>query len=74
MGFSISLANWIIKDYQEPFRDKLLDQSFCENYGFDKTAIEQMFEAHISGQIDYKWPLFSLYSLSVWNEKGRTVV
>jgi len=74
MGFSISLANWIIKDYQEPFRDKLLDQSFCENYGFDKTAIEQMLGTHISGQKDYKWPLFSLYSLSVWNEKGRTVV
>ena len=71
MGFSISLTNWIKKDYQKPFKEKLLDQSFCHDMGFEKSKIEQMIESHISGEYDYKWPLFSLYSLSVWNEEGR---
>ena len=71
MGFSISLTNWIKQDYQKPFKEKLLDQSFCHNFGFEISIIEQMLKSHIRGENDYKWPLFSLYSLSVWNEKGR---
>ena len=74
MGFSISLSNWIKQDYQQPFRDKLLDKSFCDSFGFDKSAIESMLSDHITDQKDYKWPLFSLYSLSIWNERGRKLV
>jgi len=74
MGFSIPLTNWIRKDYQQTFKEKLLDKSFCDSLGFDNSAIEQMLSSHITRKIDYKWPLFSLFSLSVWNQNRRGIV
>ena len=70
-GFSISLTNWIKKDFQAPFKEKLLDTKFCNSFGFDKTKIENMISDHILDKSDYKWPLFSLYSLCLWNYNGR---
>ena len=73
-GFSISLTNWIKEDYQKPFKDKLLDPTFCDTMGLNRPAIEQMLSKHILDRKDYKWPLFSLYSLSVWNKYEREFV
>ena len=73
-GFSVSLANWIQQDFQKPFKEKLLDSSFYESMGFDENEIEKMLSHHILNKKDYKWPLFSLYSLSIWNDEGRKTI
>ena len=70
-GFSIPLSSWIRTSYHKPFKEKLLDQSFYQSFGFNKTAIEDLFSQHISQKWDYKWPLFTLYSLAIWNQEGR---
>ncbi len=70
-GFSIPLSSWIRTSYHKPFKEKLLDQSFYQSFGFNKTAIEDLFSQHISQKWDYKWPLFTLYSLAIWNKQGR---
>ena len=68
------LSNWIKEDYQKPFKDKLLDPTFCDTMGLNRSAIERMLSKHILDRKDYKWPLFSLYSLSVWNKYEREYV
>ena len=68
------MANWIQQDFQKPFKEKLLDSSFYESMGFDGNEIEKMLSHHILNKKDYKWPLFSLYSLSIWNDKGRRTI
>jgi asparagine synthase (glutamine-hydrolysing) len=73
-GFSISLSNWLKKNYQKPFRQVLLDQNYCDTFGFDKNAIKSMLVSHNSNHQDLQWPLFSLYSLAIWNKEGRSLV
>ena len=73
-GFSISLSNWLKKNYQKPFRQVLLDKDYYETFGFDINAMESMLVSHNSNQQDLKWPLFSLFSLAIWNKEGRSLV
>ena len=71
MGFSISLTNWINNQYNEPFKNRLLDNNFHQSIGLDAHLIKTMFDAHESGLRDYKWPLFTLYSLAFWLDNER---
>ena len=71
MGFSISLTNWINNQYNEPFKNRLLDNNFHQSIGLDAPLIKTMFDAHESGNRDYKWPLFTLYSLASWLDNER---
>ena len=71
MGFSISLTNWINNQYNEPFKNRLLDNNFHQSIGLDAPLIKTMFDAHESGRRDYKWPLFTLYSLAFWLDNER---
>ena len=66
-GFSIPLKNWIRKKYRSAFYEKLLDGNFCHSFGIENKKMEEVLNSHMNGKQDYKWPLFTLYSLSVWN-------
>ena len=73
-GFSIPLSAWIRKEFKEPFYETLLDNNFCHSFGIDKRLMEHMLNLHLSGNKDYKWPLFTLYSLAIWNKYGRKII
>jgi len=65
-GFSIPLKNWIIRNYRNTFCERLLDEKFCFSFGIEIKKMEEIINDHINQKNDYKWPLFTLYSLSVW--------
>jgi len=71
MGFSIPLTTWIKQEYKNPFKEMILDSSFYNSLGFEKGVLENMFTAHINGNADFKWPLFTLYSLAIWMKNER---
>ena len=74
LGFSIPLSKWLKQvDFNQPVRSVILNSNFCNSYGFNKKLIEKMLAFHITGQQDFKWPLFSIYSLAIWDRKGRTL-
>jgi asparagine synthase (glutamine-hydrolysing) len=62
-GFSVPLSKWIKEDLKGEFSSKLLDSNF-DGFGFDKKQIEKLLNAHIEGNQDLKWPLFTLYALA----------
>ena len=66
-GFSIPLTKWIKTDYKNVFYEKLLDKNFCQTFDIETKKMEEILNNHINGKYDYKWSLFSLYGLSVWN-------
>ena len=72
-GFSIPLTGWIRTAFKEPFYQTLLDDEFCQSFGIEKKPMENMLDLHVAGQMDLKWPLFSLYSLAVWTREGRSL-
>ena len=61
------------EDYKDMFYDTLLEKKFCERFGFNKNQIERVLDSHVKGLYDFKWLLFSLYSLSIWF-KFQTVI
>ena len=67
-GFSIPLTKWIKTDYKNVFYEKLLDKTFCQTFDIETKKMEELLTSHINGGYDYKWSLFSLYGLSVWND------
>ena len=73
-GFSIPLSSWIRKEFKEPFYETLLEKKFCHSFGIDRRLMEQMLNFHLSGNKDYKWPLFTLYSLAIWNKHSRAII
>ena len=48
-----------------------VDNNFHQSIGLDAHLIKTMFDAHESGLRDYKWPLFTLYSLAFWLDNER---
>ena len=67
-GFTVPLSRWIQTTYKKTFYETLLDKNFCDDFGIKIDQMENILQIHVSGQTDYKWPLFSLYSLAVWNK------
>ena len=67
-GFSIPLKKWIKTGYKNMFYEKLLDKNFCQTFDIETKKIEEILNNHVIGNYDYKWSLFSLYGLSVWND------
>lgn len=61
-GFSIPLAGWLRQALYEKFADILLSDKSRE-FGLRTAHIESMLQAHKEGKADYKWPLFTLYTL-----------
>jgi asparagine synthase (glutamine-hydrolysing) len=47
---------------KDEFSSKLLESDFNQ-FGFEKKQIEKLLKAHLSGEKDLKWPLFTLYAL-----------
>ena len=70
-GFTIPLKNWIKSSLKDEFYDKLLDRGFCDHYAINKKYMEKMLHMHSVGKQDLKWPLYTLYSLAVWDNDWR---
>ncbi len=65
-GFSIPLSAWLRKQLRDPFESVLLNHDRLTDWGLDPKAVSRMWDAHQSGTQDYKWPIFTLYSLLTW--------
>ena len=74
MGFSVSLAGWLKNNYYKPFNNTLINTQFCQDVGIEKTVLENMFEMHRVGEKDFKWPIYSLYSLAIWMQNERKLI
>lgn len=61
-GFSVPLTGWLRSTLKPKFEEVLLSGKETD-FGFEKKHIEKMLNAHSKGERDYKWPLFTLYSL-----------
>lgn len=67
-GFSVPLGQWIRKDMKDQFTDLLSRSSFLTTYGVSRNDITSLLNEHERGR-DFKWPIFTLAALSVWQNK-----
>ena len=66
-GFSIPLSKWIKEELKPHFREGLLDNPYLKDFGIEKPQLETLLNKHIKGDGDFKWPLFTTYSLLNYN-------
>jgi asparagine synthase (glutamine-hydrolysing) len=65
-GFTIPLKSWINQELRSNFEEALYDQNFLQTFGFNSDGIKNLLNQHAQG-VDEKWPLFTLFALSNWN-------
>ncbi|NVK51421.1 MAG: asparagine synthase (glutamine-hydrolyzing) [Flavobacteriaceae bacterium] len=67
-GFSVPLNRWLKEDLKDEFKEKIFDSNFIESFKINKSALKKIWNDHQKGQKDYKWLLFTIYSLQQWQE------
>lgn len=68
-GFEVPMDEWLRGPLLPLFREKVLGQSAILGLPVDSAALETMLADHVSGRIDYSRWLWSLLSLTLWNEQ-----
>ncbi|WP_456439198.1 asparagine synthase (glutamine-hydrolyzing) [Psychroserpens sp.] len=68
-GFSIPLTAWLKKDLKEPIMQTLFDKNFIDTFQLSETELNRIWNMHQTGKKDYKWVLFTLYSLAKWHQQ-----
>ena len=66
-GFSVPLGKWMREELRAWFETALLDGHPYDHLGLDPQGLKFMWQTHQNGEWDYKWPLFTLYSLIIAN-------
>lgn len=67
-GFSVPLSGWIRKELKDPFLD-LCELDILKDFGINRTQLKDMLTIHIEGKQDFKWPLFTIFSLVHFHRK-----
>jgi asparagine synthase (glutamine-hydrolysing) len=70
-GFTVPLGKWIKEELKTEFENSLFDSSFIGRFGINENGLRAIFNRHLKGERDYKWVLFTLYSLSRWDAKRK---
>lgn len=68
-GFSIPLTAWLRKDLKVPVQKTLFDKHFIDTFQLSETELTRIWKMHQRGKKDYKWVLFTLYSLAKWHQQ-----
>ena len=60
MGFAVPLARWFRGPLRERMREAILGPRLAETGWFNRSYLEHLIDAHLSGARDYSAPLWSL--------------
>lgn len=65
-GFSVPLTKWIRKGLQKNIKETVMDNHLINHFGLNKFELENLLSNHFNKNKDYKWPIFTIYSLFKW--------
>ena len=65
-GFSVPITKWIRKELQKNIRETVMDNHLINHFGLNKVELENLLTNHINSNKDYKWPIFTIYTLFKW--------
>lgn len=68
-GFNIPIGAWIRGDLKELFESTLLDGALVKSGLFKRSGLVILLESHISGKVDNRKKLWTLFVLALWMEK-----
>ncbi len=65
-GFAVPLGEWLKNGLREVMEETLFSRNLFLNGFFQKKALRQYVDQHLSGQRDHKWGIWTLLSLQWW--------
>ena len=66
MGFGVPIAQWLRGEWKEIAKERLLEGSAVKSSYFNRDAVENMINEHISHTADYSYPLWSMLVFELW--------
>jgi asparagine synthase (glutamine-hydrolysing) len=72
-GFAVPLGDWLRGPLREIVEDTLLGGNLYPSGVFNRRAVENYWNEHLSGMRDLKWGLWSLLTLQWWATKHLSV-
>jgi len=67
-GFTIPLSKWLREDLKEVVGNSIFDAKFLTTFSINKNNLQKIWDSHQKGEKDYKWPIFTIYSLQQWHQ------
>jgi asparagine synthase (glutamine-hydrolysing) len=71
-GFTVPMDGWLRGPLRQVFEETLLDRRELAGLPLNSGAAREMFDRHLSGQVNYDWPLWILLSLALWERRHFT--
>ncbi len=71
MGFAVPLVRWFRGPLRERVRTALLDGQLGQTGFFNRSYLEHLIDAHVSGQRDYSSPLWALLMFEAFLRIGQ---
>ena len=70
-GFIIPLGDWIKGALKDDIEQKLMNMPPDLDVHFNKQEVKNLLQQHFTGQQDWSWFIWALYSLVNWNDYHR---
>lgn len=68
-GFDIPMGSWLRTTLKQTFEQSVIHRDELFGVSIDKKSFQELFNKHLSGEVDLGWGLWPILSLSLWNEK-----
>ena len=68
-GFGMPVSSWLRQDMREFSHDVLLSDKAVSRGYFQRERIEQLLQAHLSGQADHGQRIWALLMLELWHQQ-----
>jgi asparagine synthase (glutamine-hydrolysing) len=68
-GFTVPMDAWLRGPLRPVFEEAILGRGDILGLPLDKRAAHEMFDRHLSEQVNYDWVLWMLLSLSLWEQR-----
>ena len=67
-GFGVPYEYWLKTSLYNFAQERLLDNKFIENFGFNSSSIEVKLKNHKSGKVEHGFMLWKLLQIALWME------
>ena len=67
-GFGVPYEYWLKTSLYNFAQERLLDNKFIENFGFNSSSIEAKLKNHKSGKVEHGFMLWKLLQIALWME------
>jgi asparagine synthase (glutamine-hydrolysing) len=67
MGFGIPVGKWFRNDWKDYFKEIVLSDKAVSRGYFNKAALQNLYNEHISGKKDHGYRMWALLMLELWH-------